>query len=273
MTSLFLGVFGISLLLSFVLTRSVRNFWIARGWVTQSARDLDLHPVPPPRIGGVAIYLSFVITIGIAFVASRYFPKLGPAFANSSLLTILLPGTLIFALGVRDDLRSVGPYTKFAVQALAGTMLFAGGLRIVYLPVLFGTSHFGWEFGLPLTILWVIGITNAFNLIDGLDGLAAGSALFSTLVVFVVAIFGQFPPRLVTDYRTGWLHPRISPIQFQSGNDLSRRLRQPIHRIHALCVGFEGHPKSPYGDCGRDSSGVFRLAHTGNCHLSAASLD
>jgi len=140
----------------------------------------------------VAIYLSFVTSIGIAFLASRYSPKLAPAFTHSSLLTILVPGTLIFALGLRDDIRSVGPYTKFAVQALAGIMLFAGGLRILNLPVLFGARHFGWELGLPLTILWVIGITNAFNLIDGLDGLAAGSALFSTLVVFVVAIFGQF---------------------------------------------------------------------------------
>jgi UDP-GlcNAc:undecaprenyl-phosphate GlcNAc-1-phosphate transferase len=68
-------------------------------------------------------------------------------------------------------------------------MLFAGGLRILDLPVLFGARHLAWPIGLPITVLWVIGITNAFNLIDGLDGLAAGSALFSTLVVFVVAIF------------------------------------------------------------------------------------
>ena len=67
-------------------------------------------------------------------------------------------------------------------------MLFAGGLRILDLPVLFGTHDLPWWIGLPLTILWVLAITNAFNLIDGLDGLAAGSALFSTMVVFVVAL-------------------------------------------------------------------------------------
>ena len=193
LTPLFLAVFGLSLLTSFVLTKGVRDFWTARGWKARTARDFDLHPVPPPRLGGLAIYASFVTTIGIAFCASWYLPGLTPAFSHGNLLTILLPGTLIFALGIYDDLRSVGPYTKFTVQSLAAMMIFASGLRIDKLPVLFGARHFGWEIGLPLTILWVIGITNAFNLIDGLDGLAAGSALFSTLVVFVVAVFGQFP--------------------------------------------------------------------------------
>jgi UDP-GlcNAc:undecaprenyl-phosphate GlcNAc-1-phosphate transferase len=70
-------------------------------------------------------------------------------------------------------------------------MLFSGGLRILDIPLLFGAHQFSWMVGLPLTIFWVIAITNAFNLIDGLDGLAAGSALFSTLVMFVVAILGN----------------------------------------------------------------------------------
>jgi len=116
---------------------------------------------------------------------------LTPALSQSRLLTIFLPATLIFALGLYDDLRSAGPYPKFVIQAFSASILFAGGLRIDKLPVLFGTRHLGWEVGLPLTILWVIGITNAFNLIDGLDGLAAGSALFSTLVVFVVGLAGE----------------------------------------------------------------------------------
>src|SRR5437660_12732172 len=67
-------------------------------------------------------------------------------------------------------------------------MLFLGGLRILNIPVLCGDHQLPWFLGWPLTILWVLAITNAFNLIDGLDGLAAGSALFSTLVAFVVAL-------------------------------------------------------------------------------------
>src|SRR6266851_1629214 len=87
--------------------------------------------------------------------------------------------------------RVAGAYLKFFVQAIAGAMLFAGGLRILDLPLLFGSHQFSWITGLPLTILWVMAITNAFNLIDGLDGLAAGSALFSTLVLFVIALMGN----------------------------------------------------------------------------------
>ena len=104
---------------------------------------------------------------------------------------MVVPATMVFLLGLYDDIYTVGPYVKFAVEGVAGAMLFAGGLRILSLPVLFGSQQFGWTIGLPLTILWVIGITNAFNLIDGLDGLAAGSALFSTLVVFSVAVFNH----------------------------------------------------------------------------------
>ena len=112
------------------------------------------------------------------------------------MLTILAPASLVFLLGVYDDIHGVGPYFKFSVQAIAATALFIGGLRIVNIPVVFGNHTLPWFVGLPLTILWVLAITNAFNLIDGLDGLAAGSALFSTLVAFVVALLNG--PSLVT---------------------------------------------------------------------------
>ena len=189
----FLGVFVGSVFLSFVLTRFVRNLAVSRGWMAAPLCDRNLHEIPLPRLGGVAIYLSFLISIAIALVANRYFQGLLSAPSIRTLLTILVPGTLIFLLGIYDDIHPVGPYTKFAVQAVAASMLFAGGLRILNLPVLFGAQHFAWTIGLPITILWVLAITNAFNLIDGLDGLAAGSALFSTLVVFVVAVFSGSP--------------------------------------------------------------------------------
>ena len=123
-------------------------------------------------------------------------PRIHAAFSIRTLLTILVPATLIFLLGVYDDVHGVGPYFKFTVQGIAATMLFMGGLRIVNIPVVFGDKGLPWVVGWAFTVVWVLAITNAFNLIDGLDGLAAGSALFSTLVVFVVALLNG--PSLVT---------------------------------------------------------------------------
>jgi len=184
----YLGTFAGSLLLSFVLTRYVRDLATARGWVAAPVLERHLHSRPLPRFGGVAIFFSFLLifTVILPLAWHQLAAEFGLSFRT--LLTILLPGCLIFALGVCDDFHSLSPYVKVAVQAVAGAMLFAGGLRILDLPVLFGSHHFPWFVGLPLTILWVLAITNAFNLIDGLDGLAAGSALFSTMVVFAVAL-------------------------------------------------------------------------------------
>ena len=161
---------------------------MGRGWVAPPIQDRDLHETPLPRLGGVPIFLAFLIAVGVGLLASLHFPTLVAALSMRTLLRVLVPGTLIFLLGLYDDVHSVGPYTKFAVQGVAAIILFAGGLRILELPVLFGARHLAWYIGLPITVLWVLGITNAFNLIDGLDGLAAGSALFSTFIVFVAAI-------------------------------------------------------------------------------------
>jgi UDP-GlcNAc:undecaprenyl-phosphate/decaprenyl-phosphate GlcNAc-1-phosphate transferase len=188
LTPFYLITFGLSLLFSFVLTWGVRNLAMGRGWVAPPIQDRDLHKAPLPRLGGVPVFLSFLIGVAVSLLASLHFPNLAAGLPIRTLLTILGPATLIFLLGLYDDIHSVGPYTKFAVQGIAAIMLFAGGLRILDLPVLFGARHLSWYIGLPITVVWVIGITNAFNLIDGLDGLAAGSALFSTFVVFVAAI-------------------------------------------------------------------------------------
>ena len=126
--------------------------------------------------------------MGLAALWAVYHVRVHSVLSLKILSTILAPATLVFLLGVYDDLRGVGPYVKFSVQGIAGAMLYAGGLRIVNIPVIFGEHELPWFVGLALTIMWVLAITNAFNLIDGLDGLAAGSALFSTMVAFVVAL-------------------------------------------------------------------------------------
>jgi len=191
-----LGLFLLALTSAFVLTRFVRDFATSRGWLASPTQERHLHSSPLPRLGGVAIFLSFAACMAVAaFWAVRHRGLQSPFFLRT-MVTILVPAALVFLLGVYDDLRGVGPYIKFSVQGIAATMLFMGGLRIVNIPVLFGDRTLPSYVGLPFTVLWVLAITNAFNLIDGLDGLAAGSALFSTLVAFVVALLNG--PSLVT---------------------------------------------------------------------------
>src|SRR5262250_1458724 len=147
-----------------------------------------MHSNPLPRLNGVAIFISFCICMVVAgWWGVRHPTPHGPSLLRT-MTTIFVPATIVFLLGAYDDLRGVGPYVKFSVQGIAGAMLYAGGLRIVNIPVIFGDRVLPWYVGLALTVIWVLAITNAFNLIDGLDGLAAGSALFSTMVVFVVAL-------------------------------------------------------------------------------------
>ena len=191
MAAFYLAVFAIALALSFVLTRYVRNTAMAHGWLAAPSFDRHVHKTPLPRLGGVAIFLAFLCSIALSALLKIWLhdPRIG--FSTQSLPAILVPSLLVFLLGLYDDLRGAGPYLKFGAQALAASMLYFGGLRISDLPVVFGAHQFPWFIGLPLTILWVLAITNAFNLIDGLDGLAAGSALFSTLVVFVVTLLGN----------------------------------------------------------------------------------
>ena len=191
MTVLYLSIFALALTLSFALTRYVRNFATNRGWVSPPLSERHLHSAPLPRLGGVAIFAAFLLSLGTALAIAAYYPSVRFGFSVKILTTLLVPACLVFLLGLYDDVRGLGPYVKFSVQGVAATILWLGGFRILDLPVLFGSRQFPWFIGLALTIVWVLGITNAFNLIDGLDGLAAGSAMFSTLVVFVVALLSQ----------------------------------------------------------------------------------
>jgi UDP-GlcNAc:undecaprenyl-phosphate GlcNAc-1-phosphate transferase len=188
LTLLFFALFAFSLAVSFVATREVRDLATHRGWVSVPQGERHVHQAPLPRLGGVAIFLAFSVSLSAWLVLSLVFPRLLDGLAPTTILRIYIPACLIFCLGIYDDLRGAGPYLKFAVQAIAAAMLFAGGMRVLNLPLIFGSHSLPWFVGLPLTVLWVVAVTNAFNLIDGLDGLAAGSALFSTMVVFVVSM-------------------------------------------------------------------------------------
>lgn len=178
-------LFAISFALSWIFTRLVRNAARQHGWASALCSH-HIHKRPIPRLGGVAIFLSFIIITTLLWVV----PHLrggNPGLSPRTLVWILIPGSLVFLLGLYDDLYSVRPQVKIAVQSLAAVILYWGGVGKFNLALLTGLPGIEW-FMLPLTILWVLWITNAFNLIDGLDGLAAGSAQFSILTVFIVAL-------------------------------------------------------------------------------------
>ena len=186
MVPVYLASFIASVVLSFIVTRYVRNKAVSRGWLMGAASVHHIHKSPVPRLGGIAIYFS-VIAVILALVAASSWFGVDLGLDHRTLFYILLSGTLVFLVGLYDDVYSASPYFKLAAEGLAAVLLFYSGLRVFQVPLLFGGIHFGW-FALPLTIIWVLWITNAFNLIDGLDGLAAGSALFSTLTVFAISL-------------------------------------------------------------------------------------
>src|SRR6202140_5745660 len=128
LTVAFFAIFFLSLLVSFVLTRYVRDFASRRGWVAIPSQERHLHSTPLPRLGGVAIFISFSLSMFAVAALAPYIPGLHSAFSLKTLITILAPAALVVLLGVYDDLYSVGPYVKFAVQGLVAPHFFLWGL-------------------------------------------------------------------------------------------------------------------------------------------------
>lgn len=190
-----LVVFVGCLALSLATTWCVRNFAVTHGLVDAPKLDRHVHRVPVPRLGGVAIFLSFVLVVCLSLLLSRWM-KIGGALPADEILRLLAPALVVFLLGLYDDLHPLDAYWKFSVQVVAAVWLYASGFGIHNVHLVSGGQDVRSIFGLPLTVLWVLLITNAFNLIDGLDGLAAGSALFSTVVVFLISLV--VPNHLVT---------------------------------------------------------------------------
>ncbi len=184
---IYLGIFAASLVVSAVMSRLVRDVANSRGWAMAPDSARHIHQEPVPRLGGIAILGSVVLVVSSAGIALHLLHS-SYSFLSSTFLGLLGPTLLIFALGLADDFRPLSPYLKFGTQILAAGWLFLNGFRITHLQLLFGVREIGHVAALALTVFWVLLVTNAFNLLDGLDGLAAGSALFSSLVVFIVSL-------------------------------------------------------------------------------------
>lgn len=144
-----------------------------------------VHNVPIPRIGGVAIFFSFLLPLaGWMFYSGR----LNEGFFDPGVFWVMGGAAVVFLLGLLDDIFRLRPSVKFGVQILAALMAWHGGLTIsnIVLPPGIGI-HLGW-FSIPVTVFWFLLVVNAINLIDGLDGLAAGVSLFVCLALLLLGI-------------------------------------------------------------------------------------
>jgi UDP-GlcNAc:undecaprenyl-phosphate/decaprenyl-phosphate GlcNAc-1-phosphate transferase len=218
----FLVVFIAALLTSAVFTRLVRDYAIRHGWATLPSSDRHVHTRPIPRLGGVAIFLTLWFIALLANWLPEHFGMREFPFSQLT-MKILGPATIIFVLGLIDDFYGLSAYIKFSVEAVAAVLLYCNGIGISQLTILAGHPHLGWLVGLPLTIVWVLWITNAFNLIDGLDGLAAGAALLSNLVSCVVAMLGHNDVVLILTLAlagaiTGFLRYNFNPASIFLGD-------------------------------------------------------
>ncbi len=180
-----------SLFLALVLTPAV--IWLARrvGAVDRPGVR-TVHTRPVPRIGGIAIFLSAVgLIVPVLFLDNR----IGDVFRGMSLQvsTLLGAAMLIFLVGLVDDLKGLPARVKLLAEVLAAVWLCHVGIRISALEITDGYVLYLGQWGAPLTILWIIGITNAVNLSDGLDGLAAGVSAVACAVIAVFAIYSGNP--------------------------------------------------------------------------------
>ncbi len=181
----------VSFALSLILTPMFRDIFRSYGVVDQPDGSRKIHKYPIPRVGGMAIACSYVACFFIVPLFSK-----NPFEDKLSLVWNVLPAfAVIFAVGVIDDLFGLKPWQKLLGQIVASVLAYLAGVRVVDLVGIHTTSW--WSF--PVTILWLLTCTNAFNLVDGMDGLAAGVGLFATLTIFLSAILhGNTPLAMAT---------------------------------------------------------------------------
>lgn len=174
--------------LAALFTPIVRRLAVRVGAVSApGGRNVNVRTVP--RLGGIGIALASVCTL---LMLLRLESSVGVMVQAEPLRVLgLLGGSLIvFAVGVLDDTRRVRALYKLYAQVAAATLAYICGFRIDSISTSLGGSMSMGVFGLPVTVIWIVGIVNAINLIDGLDGLAAGIVFFAGVTNFVVAYMG-----------------------------------------------------------------------------------
>ncbi len=171
---------AVALLLSFLLTPAVKSLAHRVGAMDIPKDERRMHSRPIARMGGLAIFLGFVFS-------ALLFVELTPQVRG-----MLIGGTIIVVLGIFDDIYALPALPKFGVQIVAALIAVMHGnvISVLSNPNVFSSSPY-WElgaWGIPITVIWIVAITNAVNLIDGLDGLAVGVATISSMTMLVIAL-------------------------------------------------------------------------------------
>ncbi|WP_378951086.1 glycosyltransferase family 4 protein [Pelosinus sp. sgz500959] len=175
----YIVAFTIALAVAYFVTPQVKDLATKIG-ALDAPDDRKVHTKPIPRMGGLAIYAGFVLSI----LASMYISR--------EIMGLLVGGTVILIVGIIDDLKPLPAKVKLLGQIVAAVVLVMFDIRIDWLTNPFGDMLYVDYFAIPLTILWVVSLTNTVNLIDGLDGLAAGVSTIAAVTILLVALQQNF---------------------------------------------------------------------------------
>jgi len=174
--------------ISWLLTMPVAKLGLRVGLVDlPSSRRTRARPVP--TTGGIVVFLT---TAASLIFALRFYSYVAPNVAGK-LTALLAGGTVIVILGMIDDRVNLKPGIKLAVQVAVAVAMVASGISLERIRFFFGPAlELGW-LSYPITVFWIVGFMNAFNLIDGLDGLAGGIAVIAASGLYVVGLMNQNP--------------------------------------------------------------------------------
>jgi UDP-GlcNAc:undecaprenyl-phosphate GlcNAc-1-phosphate transferase len=180
--------FLLALVSSLVLVPVVRHYAL-KADLLDAPGERKIHSQPIPRLGGVAIFVSFLVALGCLGALGQ----LTDLIFTRGNLGLIAGGTLMFLLGLLDDLVNLSPYVKLAGQFLASIVAFGMGVSVEALDLPGSMLLVLNALSFPVTVLWLVGISNAVNFIDGIDGLAGGVGVLSSLTMVVVALFTGQP--------------------------------------------------------------------------------
>ncbi len=216
-------LFLIAAFTSAMITPLLRRLCQRFGLVAGPRSNRHVHRTPIPRLGGVGVYLSVVIALSSLFFVHNLLTQ-NLRGDLKSIGAFLICSLLVVALGAYDDLRGANAVVKLVAMGAVAMIFYALGGRIAGLSIpFFGQITLHPIVGCLLTLVWVVGIANAFNLIDGVDGLATGSALFSSLVLLTISLMQGRPLLVVilltlTGSLAGFLRYNFNPASIFLGD-------------------------------------------------------